>query len=145
MAEVHIIDIDSERWDIKDLSLTERVATLEEKLVTKELPQISIRLKTGYTAVATSASAHYGFSKIHFIYFYFNNLKGSNIGSSSSAIVASVDLHPKMNTYFFMSDGTSGKTLRCSLSPNGDITIWASSGVSSGNNKCYGELIFAEA
>lgn len=30
MAEVHIIDIDGEQWDIKDLPLTQRVITLEE-------------------------------------------------------------------------------------------------------------------
>lgn len=32
MAEVHIVDIDGEQWDIKDLPLTERVAALETKL-----------------------------------------------------------------------------------------------------------------
>lgn len=31
MAEVHIVDIDGEQWDIKDLPLTARVAALEEK------------------------------------------------------------------------------------------------------------------
>lgn len=31
MAEVHIVDIDGEQWDIKDLPLTTRVAALEEK------------------------------------------------------------------------------------------------------------------
>lgn len=30
MAEVHIVDIDGEQWDIKDLPLTQRVTTLEE-------------------------------------------------------------------------------------------------------------------
>lgn len=32
MAEVHIVDIDGEQWDIKDLPLTSRVAILEEKI-----------------------------------------------------------------------------------------------------------------
>ena len=32
MAEVHIVDIDGEQWNIKDLPLTARVATLEEKV-----------------------------------------------------------------------------------------------------------------
>ena len=31
MAEVHIVDIQGEQWDIKDLPLTERVAVLESK------------------------------------------------------------------------------------------------------------------
>lgn len=31
MAEVHIVDIDGEQWDIKDLPLTTRVANLETK------------------------------------------------------------------------------------------------------------------
>lgn len=32
MAEVHIVDIDGEQWDIKDLPLTSRVAILEDKI-----------------------------------------------------------------------------------------------------------------
>lgn len=32
MAEVHIVDIDGEQWDIKDLPLTDRVANLETKV-----------------------------------------------------------------------------------------------------------------
>ena len=36
MAEVHIVDIDGEQWDIKDLPLTQRVAILEEKATLKE-------------------------------------------------------------------------------------------------------------
>lgn len=48
MAEVHIVDIDGEQWDIKDLPLTTRVATLEEKIsglkamrhdLSKQLPE----------------------------------------------------------------------------------------------------------
>lgn len=31
MAEVHIVDIDGEQWDMKDLPLTQRVAAFEEK------------------------------------------------------------------------------------------------------------------
>lgn len=34
MAEVHIVDIDGEQWDIKDLPLTERVANLETDVST---------------------------------------------------------------------------------------------------------------
>lgn len=36
MPEVHIVDIDGEQWDIKDLPLTQRVAILEEKATLKE-------------------------------------------------------------------------------------------------------------
>ena len=32
MAEVHIVDIAGEQWDIKDLPLTARVAILETRL-----------------------------------------------------------------------------------------------------------------
>ena len=34
MAEVHIVDIDGEQWDIKDLPLTERVTNLETSVNT---------------------------------------------------------------------------------------------------------------
>ena len=35
MAEVHIVDIDGEQWDIKDRPLTQRVANLETNIDTK--------------------------------------------------------------------------------------------------------------
>ena len=44
MAEVHIVDIDGEQWDMKDLPLTERVAALET-----EIPKLKTVEKWEYT------------------------------------------------------------------------------------------------
>lgn len=46
MAEVHIVDIDGEQWDIKDQPLTTRVAALEEK-ATKNFEYSTAEQKIG--------------------------------------------------------------------------------------------------
>lgn len=52
MAEVHIVDIDGEQWNIKDQPLTQRVATLEEQVEenTEVLQNINKDVKTPFKA-----------------------------------------------------------------------------------------------
>lgn len=53
MAEVHIVDIDGEQWDMKDLPLTQRVANLEEQVQenTGVLQNINKDVKTPFKAL----------------------------------------------------------------------------------------------
>lgn len=46
MAEVHIVDIDGEQWDIKDLPLTQRVAILEKSI--SELKSFNTQSGSGF-------------------------------------------------------------------------------------------------
>ena len=144
MAEVHIVDIDGERWDIKDLPLTARVATLEDIVSVKDLPGLKITMKNGYEASVYGVLNHYIFGKIHFLYFQFRDLKGSKIGSYDQIVIASVDLHPIKSTHFFLVDSVSRALMNCYLRPDGSINIGSSYGVRSGNNDCQGQLILAE-
>lgn len=144
MAEVHIVDIDGERWDMKDLPLTQRVTILEEAMTVKDLPDVVINMQPGYTAAEKQAFEHYKVGKIHFMNVRFENLAGINIGTYATANVAKIDLHPKKVTSFFLNDYKAPAILRCYLYPDGTLAIGESVGVTSGNNSCYGELIFAE-
>lgn len=144
MAEVHIVDIDSVQWDIKDLPLTQRVAALEEAMTVKDLPDVEINMQPGYTVAEKQVYEHYKVGKIHFMIMRFDNLAGTNIGTSITANIAEIDLHPKKVTTFLLNDYRGPAILRCNLYPNGIISVSESVGVTSGANNCYGELIFAE-
>lgn len=145
MAEVHIVDIDGERWDIKDLSLTERVAVLEDAISVKMLPNVPINMASGYSTKVRSASNHYSVGKIHFISISFNGLQGNNIGTYNLAAIGQIDLRPAKQTDFFLFDYTNRVMMRCYLRIDGFIVISKSYGVKQGDNDCYGQLIFAEA
>lgn len=144
MAEVHIIDIDGERWDIKDSPLTERVTTLEDIISVKSLPELDVTLKSEYSTTIMASNYHYSFGKIHFVSLQFKNLSGTNIGTYNQAIIASTNLRPKKRTTFFLFDFTNRAQMLCNFLQDGTIAISKSYGVKSGNNDCYGELIFAE-
>lgn len=144
MAEVHIIDINGEQWDVKDLSLTERVANIEEELSVKSGSDVSINMKQGYTTSSNSFSNHYSISKIHFLGIYMKNLAGTNIGTISSAAIGVLDLRPKKTTTFFLYDYLNSAVARCYLNTDGTFVIGESKGVVSGSNTLVGELIFAE-
>lgn len=53
MAEVHIVDIDGEQWDMKDQPLTTRVTTLEEQVQenTENIRGINKDVKTPFKAI----------------------------------------------------------------------------------------------
>lgn len=144
MAEVKIIDIDGIQWEMKDQTARNKIANLEENNTTKDLQDITINLKEGYEAVSATIRQHYSYGKIHFALINFINIKGNNIGSNTTTYIASLNVHPKKSTTFLMNDYKNKATLRCSISPDGTLAIEESDGVISGDNICYGEIIFAE-
>lgn len=143
MADVKIIDIDGEQWNIKDEPLTARVANLETTTSIKSLPDMELNLFPGYTASEKRFINHYSAGKVHFITIQLRDLNGNNIGTSSSAYIGSLNIHPKKETTFLLYDYKSRCILRCFISASGVIGIGESEGVASGNNGIFGELIFA--
>lgn len=144
MAEVKIIDIDGVQWEMKDQTARDKIANLEENNTTKDLQDITVNLKEGYEATSVSIKQHYSYGKIHFALINFINIKGNNIGTGTTTHIALLNVHPKKSTTFLMNDYKNKATLRCSISPDGTLTIEESVGVISGDNVCYGEIIFAE-
>lgn len=144
MAEVKTIDIDGVQWEMKDQTARNKIANLEENNTTKDLPNITINFKEGYEVVGASIAQHYSYGKIHFALINFINIKGNNIGTNTTTHIASLNAYPKKSTTFLMYDYKNKAVLRCSISPDGTLTIEESVGVISGDNICYGELIFAE-
>lgn len=145
MQDVKIVDIDNVQWNMKDQEARNKIASLEEAVSVKDLQNVVIKMKSGYTATTKDIYAHYSVGKIHFMTIRIDNLAGDNIGTGATANVASIDLYPKKETSFILNDYMNKAILRCYLFTDGTIAVGESVGVTSGSNSCYGELIFAEA
>ena len=145
MADVKTVDIDGSQWSMKDQVARDNIANLEKLFITEDLPNVEINLNTDYTAIDIRGYAHYKIGKIHFVTFLIRKLAGPQIGTDITAIVATTNLRPKKETSFLMNDYINKATLRCYINSDGTLAVAESTGSVSGNNICYGELIFAEA
>lgn len=145
MADASIIDIGGVQWNIKDKEAREKITVIEDLLTVKDLPNPTIIKNPNYSWTSLQLQNHYSFGKIHFVYIRLQNIKGANIGSTSSARIGLFSIKPKKETSFMLFDYINGRTMRCYLDVDGYFNIGESNGVSSGNNVCFGELIFAEA
>lgn len=144
MADVKIVDIDGEQWNIKDQESRKKIAMIEEDISTQDLPDVHITMKDGYICSSVDVINHYKAGKIHFVTFQIYNLSGDNIGTLRTAPVASTNLIPKKSTTFIVRDYVSHVTARCTIEQDGTINVSESDGISSGSNAIVGELIFAE-
>ena len=144
MADVKIIDIDGEQWNIKDQESREKIATIEENVSTQDLQDAKITIKDGYTCKSIQITSHYKAGKIHFAVLRIEDLSGNGVGTSQTIYVASTDLIPKKYTTFIAREYRAPATIRCSLERDGTISIGESNGISNGSNVITGEIIFAE-
>ena len=144
MADASIIDIGGVQWNIKDKEARDKITVIEDFLTTKVLPNPTFIRNTSYSWKDFKLNNHYSFGKIHFIYIRLQNVSGSGIGTTNSAKLGEIDILPAKLTSFMLFDYVNGKTMRCYLETDGSLYIGESNGVSSGNNVCFGELIFAE-
>ena len=144
MADVKIIDIDSEQWNIKDQDARDRIAVLEDSLSTKSLPDAQITMKDGYTCESIRINDCYKVGKINFAVMRIKDLSGGGVGETKTIQVASTNLIPMKKTVFIARDYITPATIRCSLDPDGSISIGESNGIKNGNNVIFGEIIFAE-
>lgn len=144
MADISKIDIDGVQWNIKDQDARNRIVTLEENASVQDIVTEYIDLKQGYTAQLAIADFHYKVGKIHFINMRLQNIKGTYIGTSSTANIGLLNIRPKKMTTFLLYDYINKAILRCYIDKDGSICLGESLGVAQGNNDCFGELIFAE-
>ena len=144
MADVRMIDIDGELWNIKDQDARIKIAAIEEDIFPQDLQDIQVTMKDGYTCKSIEISNHYKVGKIHFASIRIEDLSGNSIGTGATAYVAVMNLKVKKFTNFIARDYRAPATIRGSLEVNGTISIGESNGIKDGNNVIIGELIFAE-
>ena len=144
MADVKIIDIDGEQWNIKDQDARGRITVFEDSLSTKDLPEAQVTMKDGYTCTSIQIYNRYKVGKINFAWLRIENLSGKGVGGSSDIVIASTDLIPMKNTVFIARDYKAPATVRGNLKPNGNLCFGESNGIKDGYNVIIGEIIFAE-
>ena len=145
MEVVNTLDIDGTQWEIQDEKARNKIVGIEELLTTKTLPKPTITRMPGVNWSSFDTLYHYSFGKIHFIYLKLQNVSNDNIGTTRSISICRLNILPIETTTFMLFDYINGRVMRCSIDENGHIIIGESNGVSSSNNMCIGELIFAEA
>lgn len=144
MADVKIVDIDGEQWNIKDQESREKIATIEENISAQDVQDVKITMKNGYTCKSIKISNHYKVGKIHFALIRIENLSGDSVGGTRTINIASTGLIPKNFTTFIVRDYKAPATARASLELDGSISVAESNGVINGSNVLIGEIIFAE-
>lgn len=144
MADVKIIDIDGEQWNIKDQDARKRIATIEENISTQDVLDGRITMNNGYTCKSVQIITHYKVGKIHFVFIRIEDLSGAGIGGTDTVFVASTNLIPKRSTTFIARDYRKNATARFSLGEDGTLSLGESNGISNGYNVLMGEVIFAE-
>lgn len=144
MADVKIIDIDGEQWNMKDQEARDSIITLENSISTKDLPDAQITLKDGYTCSSIRITDCYKVGKIIFALLRIENLSGNKFGGTSTICVASTNLIPIKRTAFIARDYIAPATAKFYLEQNGDLSLGESNGIKDGYNIIYGEIIFAE-
>ena len=144
MEIVNTLDIDGTQWGIQDAEARSKIATLESDAIVKDLEDIEINMKSGYTAKQARMFNHYKIGKIHFMSVAIENIDGNYIGTYATVLIGSINIHPKKQTYFILHDYLNNAALRCQINTDGAIEIGESVGVVKGNNSSLGELIFAE-
>ena len=144
MADVKIVDIDGEQWNIKDQDARDRIKVLEDSLSTKDLPDAQVTMKAGYTCKSIQIANRYKAGKINFAVIRIVDLSGNGVGTTKTVKIASTDLIPVKYTVFIARDHRAPATARFYLDKDGSITIAESNGIKDGYNEIVGEIIFAE-
>ena len=144
MAEVKTIDIDGIQWEIKDQTARNKIAEIEKNISTQDLPDAKLDIDKDCNVLSIEANNHYKIGKIHFIQIHIINIASINIGTHTTARVASSELIPKKDTSFILLDNKAPATARGFLGPDGSIYLGETVGIQSGDNDMYGEIIFAE-
>lgn len=140
MAEVYIVDIDGEQWDIKDMPLTRRVAILEQLLTVETKENKEITLESGFSASEKRIANIVQFGNIVQCNFLITNLAGNGVGTNTTTKFGNCSLKVRSTYAFILRDYISGNTARLSIASNGDIYLSESVGITSGSNALRGGI-----
>lgn len=142
MAEVYIVDIDGEQWDIKDMPLTRRVAILEQLLTVETKGNEEITLEPGFSASEKIVQNIVQYGNITQCNFVITNLAGNGIGADKTIKFGTCNLKVKATYAFVLRDYITGNTVWLSIASNGGIYLSRSTNITPGNNALRGGITF---
>lgn len=145
MQDVKIIDIDNVQWNIKDQEARNQIAALEESLTIKDIGEIGITLKEGYTATEANILSISKYGKLNIGGLSITNLAGNNIGTTISTPIGSINRNIGNYVSAIFIEYISQKPVRISIQKDGIIVISESGGITSGSNAIRGQLIWLDS
>ena len=145
MADVKIVDIDNEQWNMKDQEARNRIATLEESLTVKDIGEIAITLKEGYTATEANILSISKYGKLNIGGLSITNLAGNNIGTTISTPIGNINRNIGNSVSAVFIEYISQKPVRVSIQKNGVVVISESGGITSGSNAIRGQVIWLDS
>ena len=144
MQDVKIIDIDNVQWNMKDQEARNKIAEMEQLLKTENVNDIQIILNSGNSAGEARIVSIQKFGKIYIGLIIIENLIADNIGTLNRVNVGTVNINVLNNAYSIGFDYHSGKNVRIRISPEKNISIEESGGVSSGRNGIRAQITWIE-
>lgn len=144
MADVKIVDIDNEQWNMKDQEARNRIAALEESLTVKDVNEFAITLKEGYTATEAYIASISKYGKLNIGVLSISNLEGYNIGTTITTPIGSINRNIGNNVSAILIEYISQKPVRLSIRKDGTVVISESGGVTQGSNAIRGQLIWLD-
>lgn len=145
MADVKIVDIDNEQWNMKDQEARNRIAEIEQLLKTETVNDIPINLNSGNSANEARITSIQKYGKIYIGLLIIENLNANNIGTLNRVNVGTVNINVLNNTYSLGFDYHSGKTVRIRIAPEKTFSIEESDGVANGKNGIRAQITWIEA
>lgn len=144
MADVKIVDIDSTQWNMKDQEARNRIATLEESLTVKDVNEIAITLKEGYTATEAYIASISKYGKLNIGGLSITNLTGKNIGTTITTPIGHINRNIGCYISVVLIEYISQKPVRIAIQKDGMITVQESGGVTQGSNAIRGQVIWLD-
>ena len=145
MADVKIIDIDNEQWNMKDQEARNKIARIEQLLKTETVDSILINLNSGNSANEARITSIQKYGNIYTGLIIIENLIANNIGTLNRVDVGTVNINVLDNTYSLGYDYHSGKIVRIRVAPGKKFYIEESDGVANGRNGIRAQIIWIEA
>ena len=145
MQDVKIIDIDNVQWNIKDQEARNKITTLEESLTVKDIGEIAITLKEGYTATEANILSISKYGKLNIGGLSITNLAGNNIGTTISTPIGNINRNIGNSVSAVFIEYISQKPVRVSIQKNGVVVISESGGITPGSNAIRGQVIWLDS
>lgn len=145
MEIVNTLDIDGSQWELQDVEARNKIATIEDVLTPKEMPNIGITLNDGYSATEKDIRSVQRYGKLYIGLLYIDNLSGKNIGTNETVNFGKVNISTNTNVYTVGIEYLSSSPVRAAISKTGFLSLQESAGVTSGNNHLRIPITWIEA
>ena len=145
MEVVNTLDIDGSQWELQDVEARNKIATIEDFLTSKEMPNIEITLNNGYSAERKKIEYVQKYGKLYMGLLYIDNLAGKNIGTNKTADFGKVNISLNKIVFAVGIEYLSSFPVRAAINNTGDISFYESKGVTSGNNHLRIPITWLEA